>query len=233
MSDILVTAKCEAGHEQAVRFEASMGLGWATEWAMLMDGTSPFYVRSPIGDPDSAIGKCGICRAQIKCSVSEVDSLAERVSALEQNALANVRLGPTPKQDEDLERERDETVKRILESVPGPVDRSRQILTDGSPVPEDRSHAALRSDGQQQGYVVLSDGERSKGFVRPYRDAYRHLKCGKITTMGRKIAETYARDPRFYSGTFCVTCAAHFPVGEGGEFVWYEMDGSTGPKVGT
>lgn len=113
------------------------------------------------------------------------------------------------------------------------ADRSAQILSDGSPVPDDRSHTNLRPDGQQEGYVILSDNERAKGFVRPYRDAYKHLTCGKITTMGRKIAETYARDPGFYSGTFCTTCAAHFPVGEDGEFVWYEMDGSIGPKVGT
>jgi hypothetical protein len=231
MNAIFVTAVCDAGHSQALEING-MSLEWAKEWAGLMDGTSRFYQRSPVGDPDSLIGKCGICRAPIKCSV-KVDSTEERLSALEQTALADARLGPTPKQDEDLERERDETVKRILESVPGPVDRSSQILTDGTPVPEDRSHATLRSDGQQLGYVVLSDGERAKGFIRPYRDAYKHLKCGKITTMGRKIAETYARDPGFYSGTFCVTCAAHFPVGQDGEFVWYEMDGTTGPKVGT
>jgi hypothetical protein len=118
-------------------------------------------------------------------------------------------------------------------SAPPPVDRSAQVLTDGSPVPEDRSHTELRSDGQQKGYVVLSAEERARGFVRPYRDAYKHLKCGKITTMGRALSETYARDPGFYSGTFCVTCRGHFPVGDAGEFVWYEMDGSIGPKVGT
>lgn len=231
MNAIFVTAVCDAGHSQTLQIDG-MSLEWAKEWAGLMDGTSHFYQRSPVGDAQSLIGKCGICRAPIKCSV-KVDRAEERLSALEQNALANVRLGPTRKQDEDLERQRDETVKRILEALPGPADRSAQILTDGSPVPEDRSHTNLRSDGQQHGYVVLTDDERAKGFVRPYRDAYRHLKCGKITTMGRKIAETYARDPAFYSGTFCVTCASHFPVGEDGEFVWYEMDGSIGPKVGT
>lgn len=89
------------------------------------------------------------------------------------------------------------------------------------------------ASGQQKGYVVLSDAERSKGFVRPVRDAYRHSKCGAITTMGRSLAETYARDPSFYSGTFCSTCRNHFPVGEDGEFTWYENDGTEGPKVGT
>jgi hypothetical protein len=123
--------------------------------------------------------------------------------------------------------------KRRQDAEKIPVDRSAQILTDGAPVPEDRSHTKLRADGQQEGYVVLHPEERAKGFVRPYRNAYRHLKCGKITTMSRSIAETYARDPFFYSGTFCTTCGSHFPIGEDGEFVWYEMDGITGPKVGT
>ena len=128
----------------------------------------------------------------------------------------------------------EETIeKRRQEATKIPVDRGAQILTDGSPVPEDRSHTKLRADGMQEGYVVLSPEERSKGFVRPYRDAYRHLKCGKKTTMSRSIAETYARDPFFYSGTFCTTCGGHFPVGDDGEFVWYEMNGITGPKVGT
>lgn len=113
------------------------------------------------------------------------------------------------------------------------VDRSCRVLASGEPVPEDESHRELKSDGQQKDYVVLCADERANGFVRPYRDAYRHLKCGRITTMGRSIAETYARDPGFYSGTFCATCCSHFPVGENGEFVWYEMDGTTGPKVGT
>jgi hypothetical protein len=213
--EISVTAKCVGGHEQTLKLQG-MSLETARAWAGLMDGTSPFYVRSPIGDPDTLIGRCGICRGQITCTVAVVDEIEQRVAALEQNALSGVRLGPNPKQDEELEREREEMVRRIVESVPPPADRSRQALTDGSPVPVDRSHTNLRPDGQQVGYVVLSDSERSKGFVRPYRDAYKHLKCGKITTMGRKLAETYSRDPGFYSGSYCSHCAAHFPVGEAG-----------------
>lgn len=109
-----------------------------------------------------------------------------------------------------------------------PVDRSQRQLTSGARVPEDGSHTALKPNGQQQDYVVLSAAERAKGFVRPYRDAYRHLKCSTVTTMGRALSETYARDPFFYSGTFCTGCGAHFPVGEDGEFVW-TLDGQ---KVG-
>jgi hypothetical protein len=112
-----------------------------------------------------------------------------------------------------------------------PVDRNNLTLADGSPVTDD--HREINpATGLQKAYVVLSDSERAKGFVRPYRDAYRHQTCGAITVMARKIAETYATDPTFYSGTFCSTCKGHFPVGEDGEFTWYEMDGSEGPKVG-
>lgn len=107
------------------------------------------------------------------------------------------------------------------------TDEPATTLADGAPVyPE---HRELKANGQQRDYVVLSDDERAKGFVRPVRDSYIHEKCGSVTKMSRSIAETYARQPNFYSGTFCVACRAHFPVGEGGEFVW---DG-TDEKVGT
>ena len=125
------------------------------------------------------------------------------------------------------------TIDRLIQgagAIP-PVDRSQRTLTDGSPVTDD--HREIGPDGLQKGYVVLSEDERKRGFIRPFRDAYRHLKCGKITTMSRPLAETYARDPEFYSGTFCSTCRTHFPVGADGEFTWYEMDGTEGPKVGT
>lgn len=59
---------------------------------------------------------------------------------------------------------------------------------------------------------MLSEEERAKGFVRPVRQTYKHLKCGSVTTMGLAIAETYARDPSFYGGTFCVACGDHFPL---------------------
>ncbi|NBJ13246.1 hypothetical protein [Microvirga arsenatis] len=104
----------------------------------------------------------------------------------------------------------------------------KTTLTDGSPVTPDHREIDPRT-GMQKGYVVLSAEERAKGFVRPVRRTYRHLKCKGVTTMGQALAETYARDPYFYSGTFCAHCGTHFPVGEDGEFVW---DG-TDEKVGT
>jgi hypothetical protein len=78
----------------------------------------------------------------------------------------------------------------------------------------------------QKAYVVLTPEERAKGFIRPLRRAYIHSKCGTETKMGLALCETYARDPFFYSGTFCVGCRAHFPVAE---FSWVE----DGAGVGT
>lgn len=81
---------------------------------------------------------------------------------------------------------------------------------------------------QADAYLVLSDEERARGFVRPVRISYRHETCGAVTTMATAIAETYAREPRFYGATYCCSCRMHLPVGEHGEFVWLD-----GPKVGS
>jgi hypothetical protein len=143
-----------------------------------------------------------------------------------------------------------------------------------------------KSNGQNEAYIVLSDEEKAKGFIRPIRDSYihrgkknekgkiekiipitdyefelgridtyynfstgyshfakysesespvigRYIKkdeaeqliknkeyiggCGTLTRMGVSIAETYARDPKFYGSTFCCGCNKHLPVNE---FVW-------------
>lgn len=92
---------------------------------------------------------------------------------------------------------------------------------------------------QHDVYLVLSDEERAKGFVRPLRRAYIHVgvgghevnphdpskhgltgdACGAMTTMGLALCETYARDPKFYGATFCCGCQMHRPVAE---FRWAE-----------
>jgi hypothetical protein len=90
-----------------------------------------------------------------------------------------------------------------------PTDPRLKRGADDTPVP------------QQDVYLVLSDEERAKGFVRPVRLSYRHVVCGKTTMMNQVIAETYARDPKFYGGTYCVHCQKHRPLIE---FVW--LDGS-------
>lgn len=104
---------------------------------------------------------------------------------------------------------------------------------------------------QHDVYLVLSEEERAKGFVRPVRRAYVHQfmldgspvpyplvsmrgvgGCGAVTTMNQALAETYARDPSFYGATWCVGCNKHLPVGADGEFYW-DDDALPSQKVGT
>lgn len=113
------------------------------------------------------------------------------------------------------------------------TEEPKVTLLDGSPVTAD--HREIRADGQQKDYVVLSKDERDKGFVRPVRTKYIHVGvdgkegdlkgrgCGVETRMGQALAETYARDPKFYSGTFCAgsKCRTHFPLKE---FIWSDTD---------
>ena len=83
--------------------------------------------------------------------------------------------------------------------------------------------------GMQRKYLILSEEERNKGFVRAIQQDYIHDTCGGETHMGLALSETYARDPKFYGATFCVHCGNHFPVGEDGEFTWTKSR----MKVGT
>ena len=52
-----------------------------------------------------------------------------------------------------------------------------------------------------------------------------HSGCGHVTTMALALAETYARDPKFYSGTFCAHCRVHLPLEQ---FVWAGTDEQVG-----
>jgi len=137
---------------------------------------------------------------------------------------------------------------------------------------------------QNEVYLVLSEEERAKGFIRPVRKSYVHIGhkveleggeikpltkkqlerykdynyaaylkypkersplvgrflskeeaenigkyvggCGATTTMNEIIAETYARNPKFYGSTYCISCQKHLPVEE---FVWV----GTNEKVGS
>lgn len=159
-------------------------------------------------------------RAVIETLRREVLSLIERVGF-------DGRLGPPRETQEDIDRRAArlaETIDRIRRDATGiaaavnppPVDRSALCTTDGRP-PADARASQTNETGQHPSYLVLCDAERAKGFARPYRDRYKHTTCGGVTTMGRALSETYARDPTFYGATFCVTCDRHLPVAE---FTW-------------
>lgn len=114
------------------------------------------------------------------------------------------------------------------------MENPKKETLSGNPVnPEEVCYGAPApidpETGMHKDYWVLSKEERDKGFLRPVRNKYIHEKCGVVTVMGEKLAQTYARDPNFYGATFCVSCKNHFQVGINGEFLW---DG-TKEKVGS
>lgn len=199
----------------------------------------------------------------------QLDELRGRVESLErQRWTGPPRLGPQPPTAEDTARQADQ-IKQAVEKA---LDSKGQVMctTSGEAVDKVRAEQTEQT-GQHKAYIVLCEEERRKGFVRPYRDSYRHVGerpkyptralagveidryekfgyvafepypaecpesnggsstgrfwthaqlnsgCGTVTTMGRALSETYARDPKFYGATFCCGCNRHLPVAE---FVW-------------
>lgn len=71
--------------------------------------------------------------------------------------------------------------------------------------------------GMHDDYWVLTDDERAKGYVRPVRREYIHNRCNERTIMAKAIAETFARDPKFYGETYCAACRQHYRCNE---FTW-------------
>jgi hypothetical protein len=99
-----------------------------------------------------------------------------------------------------------------------------RMTTD--PTDPELGHGTDDTPGPQNPvYLVLSEAEIQKGFIRPYRDTYLHTVCGTTTKMGYSLAATYARQPDFYGATYCANCQMHKPVAE---FVWGD-----GTKVGS
>jgi hypothetical protein len=101
---------------------------------------------------------------------------------------------------------------------------SNKLTTDNN----DPELRITEPDGQYKKYLVLSEEERSKGFVQPIRDKYVHKVCGCVTGMNKELVETYARNPNFYSGTYCCSCGDHFPLkDDGGNYNFYwDIDGT-------
>ena len=112
----------------------------------------------------------------------------------------------------------------IPKSVPTSVPRLDRLTTD--PLDPRLTHGVDAGPAPQApAYLVLSDEEIAAGYVRPVREMYLHRVCGAVTRMTPKIAQTYARDPKFYGATYCTRCRMHLPVAE---FVWDGTDEAVG-----
>ncbi len=149
------------------------------------------------------------CRVPLRVGSGAIDTLADKPEASIQ----------APKQAE----------QEPVMPAPAGVPSHPSGITDDPADPRIQPYRGPEEPGpQNEVYLVLSEEERAKGFVRPVRTSYVHAngKCNGLTTMGRALAETYARDPGFYAATYCGHCRRHCPVEE---FLW---DG-TNEKVGS
>lgn len=86
-----------------------------------------------------------------------------------------------------------------------------------NPPPDDFDYGERREDGQFENHPTTDEGE----FVQPVRESYIHEECGGTTSMGNKLAESFARDPDQYDKTFCYSCGDYYPLDQ---FKWKGTD---------
>lgn len=87
--------------------------------------------------------------------------------------------------------------------------------TTGEPVEQVRAEQT-EAVGQHKGYIVLCPDERAKGFVRPYRDAYKHV--GPLVCGARPEGHEFPR---------CDLPTDHSGIHSGGGSAW--AGGTTDP----
>lgn len=157
---------------------------------------------------------------------------------------AKEKLGVDLKIGEEITSKREDAgkIRRGIEILKQKSEQHGAAVCTTDGMPPDPDYAELgnaprpvKADGQHESYYVLCAEERAKGFIRPVRRSYRHIRCGTTTYMGLALAETYARDPHFYGATMCVTCGTHFPLvnPEGvRQFIWINEDGTSGEGLG-
>lgn len=106
----------------------------------------------------------------------------------------------------------DKVVEQVEEEVfvPEGIFGASQVM-----ITTDPTHPGLRelqTNRQQVAYLVLPEEEIELGLIRPLRQSYQHVVCGSVTRIGLTIAQTFARQPSFYTRTFCAACRGHFPL---------------------
>ncbi len=63
----------------------------------------------------------------------------------------------------------------LVQAPPPPVDRDAVTTLHGTPVEKVREQHAAQPTGMHSDYIVLTEEERRRGFVRPVRRSYKHV----------------------------------------------------------
>ena len=107
------------------------------------------------------------------------DDLRMRLAQIDKEiSNAEWRLSNRKEEPEAIEKELVRRAEEARIALLPPVNRSARALASGEPesaVPDYRD--INPATGMQKEYIVLTKEERERDFVRPLRDAYRHLKC--------------------------------------------------------
>lgn len=109
---------------------------------------------------------------------AEITALRARVAELEQRTIGEIRLGPRRETQADVDARTQRLVDAVKAAVPHEHEtdpNGRQICTTSGDAPSKVRAEQTEATGQHKSYIVLCEDERKKGFVRPYRDAYKHV----------------------------------------------------------
>lgn len=154
------------------------------------------------------------------------DEKVTTIHGTDPDKIAEVQKNPTGQHADYLILTPEERAKGFVR----PVRRSYKHV--GLPAPKSPLRDLTEDEHKrydQFGYVKYEEyhedlhPEVGRFWTQPELDKI-NKGCGIVTTMGSALAETYARDPKFYGATFCTGCQVHLPVGETGEFVWEGTD---------
>ena len=104
-----------------------------------------------------------------------------------------------------------------------PVRQSYQHVGERPKYPVRELLPSERAEYEEEGYIAYEQYPESElpACGRYWTDKQLKSGCGTVTRMNQALAETYARDPKFYGGTFCAGCRVHFPVSQ---FIWEGTD---------
>lgn len=80
--------------------------------------------------------------------------------------------------------------------------------------PGDFDYGEKREDGQYENYPTIDEGEFEQKPRRSYIHDEEEGGCGERTRMTGDLPESVARDPSYYTKTFCSSCGEHVPVDE-------------------
>lgn len=108
------------------------------------------------------------------------------------------------------------------ERAKGFVRPYRAAYTHTGELPKHPLRAVTEEEKKRPGYETYEWFEAYPDSESPLVGRYwRKLVsgCGVETVMSQALAETYARDPKFYGATYCTGCGRHFPVAQ---FHWLD-----------